>query len=285
MSESDYSGAEGAATSESNTTAGSPEPAGGADAGAGPDWLDPANLPSSGDEFLEWVGAHVPRWTRLVSSLNVDAFGAWELEQVVHEAEALMKDMESGFASMYSPASKALEEEYQNADLAKLYRDGLGAIAQINAALRHALDERIRSFMDPWLEDWEREEIEGLLEAHAWGSVTPDPGQPRGFRIDLLQPGALGIGFEGVPSSPEAGGEAKTMYQVQRRIANGAFEHLMGCESPGFRDTSLPVGTRAVVYRVTAHRGRRMGEPAYVRVELFPDANGASISESVSLVD
>ncbi len=283
MTESDLSPSESVTPPEPEATAAQGAPAGGAD--EGPDWLDPANLPASGDEFLEWVGAQVPLWTRLASQLNVEAFGAWELEQVVHEAEALMKDMESGLASMYSPACKALEEEYQHADLAKLYRDGLKAIAHINAALHHALDERVRSMVDPWLEDWEREEIEGLLAAHAWGTATPGPGKPSGFRIDVMQPGTIGIGFEGVDGEGREGPEPPVVYEVQRRIGDGAFEHLVRCDSPAFRDTSLPVGTTRVVYRVTACRGRRMGEPAYARVDFFPEANASTLVEDPSLAE
>jgi hypothetical protein len=285
MTDRELSPAESVAPPEPDATATASEGVPVAETDEGPDWLDPSNLPSSGDEFLEWVGAHVPRWTRLASQLNFEAFGAWEFEQVVHEAEALMKDMESGFASMYSPTCKALEEEYQHADLAKLYRDGLAAIEQINAALHHALDERVRSMVDPWLEDWEREEIEGLLEAHAWGTPTPGPGRPSGFRIDAMPPGALGIGFEGVGPENSDGSELGIVYQVQRRIASGPFEYLTSCDSPAFRDTSLPVGTRVVVYRVTAHRGRRMGEPAYARVEFFPQANGATLVENPNLAE
>lgn len=248
------------------------------------DWLDPRNQPGSGDELLEWVSAHVPLWTRLAAELNIDAFGVWEFEQVVHEAEAVMKDMESGFASMYSPSCKAAEEKYENADIATLYGDAQAAIGQLAAALHGVLREKVRSFADMAFEDGEREEILALLGTQAPAAPLPSPARPRGFTIELMQPGVLGIGFrvEGDGASGLAGDEP-VRYEVQRRIADGAFEHLLSCDSTAFRDTGLPVGTRRVVYRVTAHRGRRIGAPGYARVDFFPEANGASLVENPSL--
>ncbi|UYV13036.1 MAG: hypothetical protein NCW75_01825 [Phycisphaera sp.] len=248
------------------------------------DWLDPKNQPASGDDLLEWASAHVPLWTRLATELNIDAFGVWELEQVVHDAEAVMKDIESGFATMYSPSCKAAEEKYENADIATLYLDARAAIEQLNAALHGVLREKVRSFADMACEDGEREEILGILDVPVPAAPWPSPARPHGFAIELMQPGVLGIGFQTMDDDVLDGSDDEPIrYEVQRRIADGAFEHLLSCDSTGFRDTALPVGTRRVVYRVTAHRGRRIGTPGYARVDFFPEANGASLVENPSL--
>ncbi|MFI4882644.1 MAG: hypothetical protein ACIAQU_08680 [Phycisphaerales bacterium JB064] len=256
----------------------------------GVDWLSPQNLPTDANELQEWLSARWAPWMRLLHELGVEPFTAWEFEQIVKEAEPTLKDIENGFASMYSPSCKAAEEKYEGADVAMLFRDAQQAIGELTAALHSVLHAKVAYWKRFAIEDWEREEIDALVEANplpAGPSAAPE--RPRRFVLSLLQPGALAVNFkvtdepaEGQPdlSDPEPG----VRYEVQRRIGeHGHFEHLATTESLGFRDTSLPVGTRHVVYRVTPVREQRMGAPGYVQIDLFPESNAASIQENPRL--
>lgn len=252
-----------------------------------PSWLDSNRWPTDADELQEWLGSRWAVWLRVLHDLGLEAFTVWEFAQLVNEAEATMKDMESGFASMYSPACKAAEDKFASAELSTLYQEADRMIDELTTALRSVLHARARAHAQWPMEDWERDDLEAWIETTPTPSDEPAPQKPRRFSLGLLQPGVLALQFkvtdepaEGQPDlcDPEPG----VVYQVQRRIGeHGVFEHLAMTEHLSFRDNTVPVGTQQIVYRITPVRGQRMGPPGHVRIDLFP--NGASMQEDPRL--
>lgn len=246
-------------------------------------WMDPNRWPADADELQEWLGARSMAWLALLRQLGLEAFTVWEFAHLASEAESTMKDIESGLASMYSPSCKAAEEKFASAELSTLYQEADRMIDELTTALRSVLYARARDHAEWPMEDWEREDLQAWIESGPAPSPEPAPRKPQRFNLSLLQPGALALQFkiteepaEGAPdlSDPEPG----VVYQVQRRVGEqGDFEHLTTTEHLGFRDNAIPVGTQRIVYRVTPVRGQRLGPPAHVRVDVFP--NGASMQE------
>jgi hypothetical protein len=103
-----------------------------------------------------------------------------------------------------------------------------------------------------------------LLPMPARPGRVPAPGQPRGFASTLLVDGTLRLTWR----CKNPVGAAGTLYEVRRSdrsAATGAwtapaFVGLAGTKS--FVDDTIPAGTAAVQYQVTAVRSTRRGAPA-----------------------
>lgn len=114
------------------------------------------------------------------------------------------------------------------------------------------------------------------MRSVSWGpgpGPSPVPGTPTGFRVALLQNGALELSFKASnPSSP-----GNIVYQVLRQDApQGPFAFLMNAGEKRFVDTSIPAGTASVVYQVTGYRGQQAGNPAQYQVR-FTAGNGVQV--------
>jgi len=108
------------------------------------------------------------------------------------------------------------------------------------------------------------------LPAPAAPSSAPMPGTPFRFAVELLATGAIKLSWKCENHS------AGTMYEVRRRVqgaavASGAAEGFTFLGTAGvkrFTDDTLPAGSTAATYEVTAVRSTGRGYPARFTVSL-----------------
>lgn len=93
-------------------------------------------------------------------------------------------------------------------------------------------------------------------------SPVPAPGTPTGFRVELLQSGALVLSWK-CKNPP---GSVGVIYEVRRRdSATGAFNYVGAVGTRAFTDDTIPAAAAAaggVTYRITAVRSTKRGNPA-----------------------
>jgi hypothetical protein len=110
-------------------------------------------------------------------------------------------------------------------------------------------------------------------------SPVPAPGVPTNFIAQLLQSGALKISWK-CPNPTNAQG---TVYQVQRKVGDGAFQILGTTGKRSFDDETLTTAAMAggaVVYQITAIRSTLKGEPGTFLVQ-FGIGGGGEMTATV----
>ena len=114
-------------------------------------------------------------------------------------------------------------------------------------------------------------------------SAAPPPGTPESLRVELLQNGALKLGWK--CNNPD--GTQGTIYEVKRQTAGQAEAAWIG--STGVRefvDDTLSMDASPVQYEITAVRSTKRGNPANFTVKfgtggvLMVSASGPSVSST-----
>lgn len=102
--------------------------------------------------------------------------------------------------------------------------------------------------------------------------VTPPPGTPFDFRVELLQNGALDLKWK----CKNPSGVGGTVYEVMRRIGSEPFVYL---DAPGvrqFTDDGVPAGSASATYQITAVRSTTRGNPAQFTVQFGTGSAGVT---------
>lgn len=106
--------------------------------------------------------------------------------------------------------------------------------------------------------------------------VTPPPGKPEAFRVELLESGALVLGWK----CRNPAGIGGTIYEVLRRFGGpgAAFTYIGSSGLRNFTDETIPSSAAAggVTYRVTAVRSTARGEPAQFTVSFGVGGDGVA---------
>lgn len=108
------------------------------------------------------------------------------------------------------------------------------------------------------------------IPPHRRPGPAPAPGRPSGLRTDLLGDGSLSLSW----ACDNPRGIGGTMYEIHRRPLGadrtpaGPDEFIGLAGARKFVDATLPAGTAGAVYRITAVRSTRRGEPAEFVVNL-----------------
>jgi len=89
-------------------------------------------------------------------------------------------------------------------------------------------------------------------------SPVPAPGTPYQPRVSLLQTGEIELKWK----CDNPAGSVGTMYEVQRRVDGGPYTFVGSSGERAFIDETLPAGSSTVLYKVTAVRSTKRGEPA-----------------------
>jgi hypothetical protein len=89
------------------------------------------------------------------------------------------------------------------------------------------------------------------------------PGTPTKFKVEVDQSGALILSF----ACANPAGAGGTTYLIARQVGSGEFVTLGATGKKKFTDDTLPAGTAAVTYRVTAQRSTAQGLPAEFTVK------------------
>lgn len=110
--------------------------------------------------------------------------------------------------------------------------------------------------------------------------VTPPPGTPFDFTVNLLQSGALELKWK--CNNPS--GTQGTVYEIKRRVGGGgggAFGYVGSSGVKTFTDDTVAAGSPSVTYQITAIRTTRRGNPAQFTVNFGVGGPGLTI-ESVT---
>ena len=92
--------------------------------------------------------------------------------------------------------------------------------------------------------------------------VTPPPGLPSNFTVELLQNGALALKWK----CKNPAGVGGTIYEVLRSVGGGAFSFVGNPGEKAFTDETVPQGSGTVTYQITATRSTARGNPAQFTV-------------------
>ncbi len=113
-----------------------------------------------------------------------------------------------------------------------------------------------------------------LIPEPATPSPVGPPGTPTSFIVALSQGGAVTLKWKcGNPV-----GTTGTIYEVRRRIGDGAFEYLASEGRKTFTDRTIPRGAWDITYMITATRSTKRGAPAQFNVNFGASGDGMVVA-------
>lgn len=114
------------------------------------------------------------------------------------------------------------------------------------------------------------------IPAPASPSTAPPPGTASDFKVTLLQNGSVTIKWK----CANPAGTSGTIYEVRRRIGGSTtpwvFIGATGLRN--FNDDTIPSGTPAATYEVTAVRSTTRGNPATLLVQFGVGGDGVTFT-------
>lgn len=121
------------------------------------------------------------------------------------------------------------------------------------------------------------------IPSPATPAPTPPPGTPFDFTVGLLQNGAVQLKWK----CPNPTRTAGTIYEVKRSIGGGtsaAFVFVGATGSRTFTDETIPAGSAAVTYQITAVRSTSRGNPSQFTVH-FGTGGAGFVGGEISRID
>jgi len=204
-----------------------------------------AVIPNTRLEQLIFAEAHLPVWNTTPAAIGLTAAQVTALTSLIQEAR---KDFDASVAAR--DASKAATEA--------MY----GSIGQMRDQLA-AMVRSIKTFAEASA-DPAAVYSAAAIPAPLPPSQTPPPGKPFEFRVEVLDFGALRINWK--CDNPE--GVAGTVYEVFRGAQGSPLQYVGITGSREFVDETIPRSILPMVYRITAVRSTRRGDPASLSVVL-----------------
>jgi len=120
------------------------------------------------------------------------------------------------------------------------------------------------------------------IPAPATPTPVPPPGTPTDFKAALNPDGSLKLTWK----CPNPAGAAGTIYQIARRLGTGGsgapFTPLTSVGARSLTDPTVPAGTAAVTYRITAVRSTTIGLAAEFTVNFATGASGEMVASVVA---
>lgn len=212
-----------------------------------------STVPRKLPEAIVWTTNRVPVWAQAGAAIGLDPVKVGQLGAKASAAQAALT-------------------EYQEAEaiwLAKgqVYRELATSMRDDAAAMVFQIRGTAKASANPGAVY-----AAAQIPAPAQPGPTPPPGTPTEFAIVLLQNGDLTIGFK----CNNPGNVAGVQYHVERSVAGtqGPYAFLQTVGERRFTDTTIPQGSSAVHYRVTARRSTQPGNPAVFSVQ-FGSGNNA----------
>lgn len=198
---------------------------------------------------LAFYEAHLAPWGEHRAAIGLDDEQVGELAARLEATRAALLAAEEARA-----AARAATAAFR-AEAAALAELGSGMIASI----RVTADRAEATGGDP-------ADVYALAQIPApkRRGRAPAPGTPYALRAELLADGALAL----VWKCDNPRGPSGTMYEIHRSLDGGPFAFLGLAGERRATDRTLPAGTASVVYRITAARSTRRGEPAQFIVNL-----------------
>lgn len=215
-----------------------------------------STIPRTNDAALTWCDEHATLWTADPASIGLDPTEVANLTALVGQAQDRKDDFVAA-RTAWLGSSEA-------------YGSGIESMVD-NAAVLLA---KVRAFAKGSAEPALVYQAAGI-PAPADRAPRPAPGTPTDFRVELLQDGAITLGFK-CPNPPRTGA---TIYRVERRLGAGQgepFLFVVNAKERRFTDSGIPEGTGVATYRITAETATKNGAPALFAVR-FGAGNQATI--------
>lgn len=210
-------------------------------------------LPSRVQDLIEFMNLHAPIWVTNAAGIGV------------------LPSAASSFSALAAAA--------QNAYTARLNADEAARVALVAqktavADARRAASDLIRT-IKAFAENAPKPTVVynlAQIPPPATPGSVPPPGTPSNFNVTLLQSGALELKWKCI-NPPGASG---TVYEIQRRIGEGAWTTLPPSGARTFIDSTIPSGGSPVMYQITGIRSTLRGQPATFSVMFGVGGNGAA---------
>jgi hypothetical protein len=214
-----------------------------------------ATTPKTNLGKIEFYESHLLPWTTNMAAVGLAAPAIAGLDSLTSAARDAYDAHVSALA-----ASRAATQAYYEA--VRAMHSGPGAGADMIATIRN----HAQTTDDPNVYNLAQ------IPPPATPGVTPPPGVPSDFRVELLQNGALALRWK----CKNPVGVGGTIYEVLRSVGGGAFSFVGNPGEKTFTDETVPQGSTSVTYQITATRSTARGNPAQFTVTF--GAGGQSVT-------
>lgn len=215
-----------------------------------------STIPRPNDAALTWCDEHATLWATDPAAVGLDATEVANMAALVGQAQ----DRKADFVAARTAWLGSSEA----------YGSGIDSMRE-NAAVLLA---KVRAFARGSSEPATVYQAAGI-PAPADPAPAPAPGTPTDFKVELLQDGAITLGFR-CPNPPRTG---PAIYRVERRLGSGQgepFLFVVNAKERRFTDSGIPEGTGVATYRITAETATKNGAPALFAVR-FGSGNQATV--------
>jgi hypothetical protein len=218
-------------------------------------------VPESRLGKIEFYESHLPPWAASAVAIGTTAGAVSNLAILTSEARTAY----DAHVAAQAAARAATADFY---DKVTAMHGGVGAgsdmISTIRAFAKSSGDANVY--------------VLAQIPPPATPGTVPPPGTPFDFKVELFQNGSVELKWK----NNNPAGSTGTIYEVLRQIDGGAFVFVGNPGDKVFTDNTVPAGSAAVTYQVTATRSTARGNPAQFTVNF--GANGATVTgESVTL--
>lgn len=210
-----------------------------------------AVIPDKRLEQLIFAEAHLPVWAVTPAAIGLVASQITLLTSLVEEGR---KDFDASVAAR--DASKAATE--------KMY-GSIGDMREQLAAMIRSIKTFAEASSNP-----AAVYSAAAIPAPLPPSQAPAPGKPFEFRVEILDTGALRLNWK--CDNPE--GVAGTVYEVFRGVQGSALAYVGMSGAREFIDETVPRSLLPIVYRITAVRSTRRGDPSSLTVSFGTSGGG-----------
>lgn len=187
---------------------------------------------------IEFYEAHIQPWAANAANIGLTSAQVAALMSQTAAARVAYNQAQAA-----RDAAKAATQTFYNA---------VGTMADHGAGLIKTIKSYAETQDDPNVY------VLAQIPPPAEPSPVPAPGTPYQPRVSLMQSGELALRWK----CDNPAGSTGTMYEVQRRVGDGPYVFVGSVGERIFADESLPAGSASVVYKVTAVRSTKRGEPA-----------------------
>ncbi|HMN39950.1 MAG TPA: hypothetical protein PKE29_03835 [Phycisphaerales bacterium] len=212
-------------------------------------------VPDTNIGKITFYEAHIGPWTSTPTQIGLVAADCTALQALITNARKAWDAQQAA-----SEAAKAATTAMHNAVRA-MHTLGAVDLAKIKAYADVTNDPNVYA--------------KAQIPMPATPAPVGPPGTPFDFTVSLEQTGAVTLKWK--CNNPS--GAAGTVYEVRRRLsATGTFDYVGSQGVKSFTDDSIPAGSTALTYQITAIRSTRRGVPAQFNVNFGMGGDGLMVA-------
>lgn len=205
-----------------------------------------STVPPKPDDAITWVQAHVPPWTTNAELLKLDPLVVAQLGSLASAAATARQTMVAAKGT-YEDAVDAF-----NTAVKAMRTLAGGQVSIIRSTAKNA-------------ENPQQIYTAAVIPAPADRSPTPAPGTPTDFKHALAINGELTVRFR----CPNPARTGAVTYRVDRRLGGTGqpFIAYQTLKKREFTDSTIPLGTAEVAYRITPQTSTKDGTLAQFGIQ------------------